>query len=249
MSTSMSAGSAARARTNPIPPAFVLASASPSRLQILRSGGVEPIVRPSGVDEDEIVSRLPADMANTDVVKELARAKARFVAEGWAEEIARESGAERMYVLGCDSMLLVGNELEGKPHTKERAWERWQALRGETAHLVTGHALAEIAIDTPGHGARTGVGRVVTESSVTAVHFGTPADADLRAYIDTEEPLECAGAFTLEALGGWFIDGIEGDPSGVIGLSLPLMRHMLERVGASVSELWSPDLIGREPDS
>lgn len=223
--------------------AFVLASASPSRLRILRAGGVEPIVRPSEVDEDAIVAGLGAGVPHRRVVEELALAKAREVAAAHAERIARETGAERVLVLGCDSMLLVGDALEGKPHTRERAWERWQVLRGRTAHLVTGHALAEIAVDAPGPGARTSVAREVVESSTTAVHFGTPSDTDLRAYIATDEALECAGAFTLEALGGWFIDGIDGDPSGVVGLSLPLVRRMLERVGARVSALWSPSLV------
>lgn len=219
---------------------FVLASASPSRLGLLRSGGISPRVIPSEVDEDQIVSQLPADMPDEQVVTELARAKAHAVASEHATDIARETGAERIYVLGCDSMLLAEGELLGKPHTVERAWERWQSLRGRSAQLISGHALAEVAIDAPGPHANTGVGRVITEWSTTTVHFGTPSDRDLRAYLETGEPLECAGAFTLEAMGAWFIDAIEGDPSGVIGVSLPLLRRMLDRVGVAVSELWGP---------
>lgn len=223
---------------------FVLASASPSRLGLLRSGGISPRVIPSAVDEDQIVSQLPADLADEQVVTELASAKAHAVAAEHATALARETGAERIYVLGCDSMLLAEGELLGKPHTVERAWERWQSIRGRSAHLITGHALAEVAIDGPGPHANTGVGRVITEWSATTVHFGTPSDRDLRAYLETGEPLECAGAFTLEAMGAWFIDAIEGDPSGVIGVSLPLLRRMLDRVGVSVSELWDPELAG-----
>lgn len=222
---------------------FVLASASPSRLGLLRSGGIEPRVIASAVDEDQIVSRLPADMPETEVVTELARAKAHAVASEHATAVARDTGAERIYVLGCDSMLLADGELLGKPHTVERAWERWQSIRGRSAQLITGHALAEVAVDGPGAGANTGVGRVITESSTTTVHFGSPSDRDLRAYLETGEPLECAGAFTLESMGAWFIDAIEGDPSGVIGVSLPLLRRMFDRVGVAVSELWRPELV------
>lgn len=220
---------------------FVLASASPSRLGLLRSGGISPRVIPSAVDEDQIVSQLPADLPGEQVVTELAGAKAQSVAEAHATALARETSAERIFVLGCDSMLLADGELLGKPHTVERAWERWQSIRGRSAQLITGHALAEVAIDGPGADANTGVGRVITESSTTTVHFGNPSDRDLRAYLETGEPLECAGAFTLESLGAWFIDAIEGDPSGVIGVSLPLLRRMLDRVGVAVSELWSPE--------
>lgn len=226
---------------------FVLASASPSRLGLLRSGGIEPRVIASAVDEDQIVSQLPADMPEEQVVTELARAKAHAVASEHATEVARETGAERIYVLGCDSMLLADGELLGKPHTVERAWERWQSIRGRSAQLITGHALAEVAVDRPGENANTGVGRVITESSTTIVHFGSPSDRDLRAYLEAGEPLECAGAFTLESMGAWFIDAIEGDPSGVIGVSLPLLRRMFDRVGVSVSELWRPELVAQAP--
>ena len=71
------------------------------------------------------------------------------------------------------------------------------------------------------------------------VRFGEPSDADIVAYAESGEPLGCAGAFTLEALGGWFIDGIDGDPSSVLGLSLPLIRRTLAEWGLDVSAFWN----------
>ena len=123
-------------------------------------------------------------------------------------------------------MLLLDGELQGKPYTVEETVHRWQAQRGKVAHLVTGHCVMYR-------------GEVVTEAATTAVHFGDVSDADIRAYAKTNEPLLCAGAFTLEAMGGWFIDKIEGDPSSVIGLSLPVVRRSMEHFGLRVSDFWN----------
>lgn len=213
---------------------LVLASASPSRLGLLRAAGIAPVVQPSAVDEDAVVAQLPADLPHGQIVQELARAKAADVAARHGSRIAQETGAERLLVVGCDSMLLHRDELLGKPYTVDRAWERWQALRGQTATLITGHHVLEVAGESV---------REVGDTSTTQVGFGSPADEDLRAYLDTGEPLECAGAFTLEALGGWFIDGIDGDPSGVIGISLPLLRRLLDQLDVRVSRLWQRELI------
>ena len=95
---------------------------------------------------------------------------------------------------------------------------------------------------------RDGTDLVVThrgaDTSDTTVHFGAPSDADLDVYLRTGEPLECAGAFTIESLGGWFIDRIEGDPSSVIGLSLPLLRRLLAGADLHAHHLWRPGLVG-----
>lgn len=162
---------------------------------------------------------------------------------------ARAAGATSLVVVGCDSMLLVDGQLEGKPHTYERAMERWRRMRGRHGVLLTGHAMLVADL---GGGAAPGVGDdddgvvVVTytgaDTSDTTVHFGAPSDADLDVYLRTGEPLECAGAFTIESLGGWFIDRIDGDPSSVIGLSLPLLRRLLEDAGMHAHSLWRPEL-------
>lgn len=194
---------------------IVLASSSASRLSILRSAAVEPLIHPADVDEDAII----ADSTNLDpaaIVTRLAEAKADAVAERYPEDV----------VIGGDSMLLLDGQLQGKPHTVDKAIERWQQQRGKKAVLITGHCII-------------GPSGRHTEASSTTVYFADATDADIEAYAHTGEPLPCAGAFTLEAIGGWFIDRIEGDPSSVIGLSLPVVRRALYALGYNVSDFWN----------
>lgn len=201
---------------------FVLASSSPSRLSVLRSAGIEPeIIRPD-TDEDAIIDRL-GDAAPAEVVAALAEAKAGDVVVPVSEDLA--------VVVACDSMLLLDGSLSGKPHTVDACIRRWEKQRGREARLITGHAVRVVEGGVVKH--------EVTETISTTVHFGMPSDADIHAYAETGEPLGCAGAFTLEALGGWFIDGIDGDPSSVLGLSLPLIRRTLSDWGLDVSSFWN----------
>ncbi|WP_063128029.1 Maf family protein [Nocardia fusca] len=206
---------------------LVLASASPARRSVLRAAGIEPLVRVSDVDEDAVAAALPADTGPREVVVELARAKARAV----ASTLADDAPDPDLVVVGCDSMLLIDGALQGKPHTPEVALARWQAMAGHFADLVTGHCVLRV---------RDGV--VTAEAidcSATTVHFGKPDPAELDAYIATGEPLQVAGAFTLDGLGGWFVDRIDGDPSSVVGIGLPLLRRLLQEVGVGVAQLWA----------
>lgn len=191
---------------------IVLASQSPSRASILRGAGVEPVLRPTDVDEEAIRAEL-GDASPHRVVAQLARAKAHAVE------------APRDVIIGGDSMLFLDGQLQGKPHTVDNTIARWHAQAGKTAELLTGHCV------------RFGDDEMV-ETTSTTVHFAAASEADIRAYAESGEPLKCAGAFTLEALGGWFIDRIEGDPSSVIGLSLPVVRQALYSFGLSVSQFW-----------
>lgn len=201
---------------------FVLASSSPSRLSVLRSAGIEPEIIPPDTDEDAIIDRL-GDAAPAEVVAALAEAKACDVVVPVSEDLA--------VVVACDSMLLLDGSLSGKPHTVDECIRRWEKQRGREARLITGHAVRVVEGGVVKH--------EVTETISTTVHFGMPSDADIHAYAETGEPLGCAGAFTLEALGGWFIDGIDGDPSSVLGLSLPLIRRTLSDWGLDVSSFWN----------
>ncbi|TQM28543.1 nucleoside triphosphate pyrophosphatase [Nocardia bhagyanarayanae] len=203
---------------------LVLASASPARREVLRSAGIDPVVRVSDVDEDAVAAALPAETTPQAVVVELARAKAVAVAS-----VVPEYAADCV-VVGCDSMLLVDGVLQGKPHTPEVARARWAEMAGRSADLITGHCVLRL-VD----------GEIVAESvdcSSTTVHFAKPEPDELDAYIATGEPLQVAGAFTLDGLGGWFVDRIEGDPSSVIGIGLPLLRRLLGDVGVAVAQLW-----------
>ncbi|MEV0033806.1 nucleoside triphosphate pyrophosphatase [Nocardia sp. NPDC050793] len=203
---------------------LILASASPARREVLRSAGIDPVVRVSDVDEDAVAAALPADTAPQIVVVELARAKAAAVAATIPEFAAD------CVVVGCDSMLLVDGVLQGKPHTPEVARARWADMAGRSADLITGHCVL-----------RMRDGEIVADAvdcSATTVHFAKPEPDELDAYIATGEPLQVAGAFTLDGLGGWFVDRIDGDPSSVIGIGLPLLRRLLGDVGVGIAQLW-----------
>jgi septum formation protein len=182
------------------------------------------VVRVSGIDEDAIQAELGPVPAEK-VVTELAKAKAAVVVDGVAGEFPDA------VVIGCDSMLSLGDELLGKPHTAEVARQRWREMRGRTGHLLTGHAVFRVVggqvID------------VATGTETTAVHFSSPTDAEIDAYVATGEPLSVAGAFTIDRLGGWFVDGVSGNSSSVVGISLPLTRKLLADVGISVADLWA----------
>ena len=191
---------------------FVLASASPARLRLLRQVGIEPEIVVSGVDES-LVSGPPYDVALT-----LAVRKAQAVAPAYDDAL----------VLGCDSVLELDGEALGKPVDAADAVARWQRMRGRKGVLHTGHCL----IDT-----RTG--RDAAEVSSTTVHFADLTDDEIDDYVATGEPLQVAGAFTIDGLGGPYVDAVEGDPHTVIGLSLPLLRQMLRDLGIRMTSLTS----------
>lgn len=204
----------------------VLASASSGRLAVLRAAGVEPVVLMSGVDEDAVREAHTGDVPHC-VIEALAEAKADAVAR---EHAAHPALADAVVISG-DSMLLLGGELQGKPHTRAEALRRWETQMGGTGELITGHTVL-----------RTAGGQVVasaTGSSSTLVTMGRPTARELDAYLDSGEPLEVAGAFTIDGLGGWFVERIDGDPSCVVGLALPLVRRLLAEVGVTVTDLWN----------
>jgi septum formation protein len=203
---------------------LVLASASPGRLAVLRGAGIDPVVRVSGVDEDALAATL-TDATPAELVTALAWAKADAV----AADIATEH--PDAVIVGCDSMLHFGGELVGKPGCADTALRHWQAMAGGTGELITGHAL--IRLD---QGMRTAT---ASGAQTTVIRLSTPSLAEIEAYVGTGEPLRVAGGFTLDGRGGWFVDGIEGDPSSVIGISLPLTRRLLAEIGVPVVSLWS----------
>lgn len=203
---------------------MVLGSASPGRLKVLRQAGIEPLVVVSGVDEDAVVAKLGPNADATEVTTALATAKARRVVDLLEPSISADC-----VVIGCDSMLEVDGRLVGKPGSSEDARSQWHSMGGRSGRLHTGHCLLRLDRGT--------VTECQAESATTTVHFANPTAADLDAYIASGEPLRVAGGFTIDGLGGWFVDGIEGDPSNVIGLSLPLTRRLLARLGLSLTEI------------
>jgi septum formation protein len=193
---------------------LVLASASPARLGLLQQAGFDPRVVVSGVDEDAISAPTPTDLA-------------RLLAEAKAAAVSGHLPFDAL-VIGCDSVLDLGDgQALGKPRDADEAFDRWQMMRGRSGELRTGHCL----IDTV-------TGKRVSQTASTTVRFGMPDDEEIEAYIATGEPLAVAGAFTLDGRSAPFIDGIEGDPGNVIGLSLPLLRRLLAELGYRVTDFW-----------
>ena len=189
---------------------IILASASPSRLRLLESVGITPSILVSGVDEDasEFESLSPAEL-----VIALAILKAHTV---------KGKAPVNSLVIGCDSTFEFEGKSLGKPVTKTKAIERCKQLSGKTGYLHTGHCLIDL---------RQGI--ELSERSTAKVQFAQMTDAEIIDYVDSDEPLNVAGGFTLDGLSAPFITKIEGDPSGIIGLSLPLLRKMIISLGYS----------------
>ncbi|MGH3275376.1 MAG: Maf family protein [Streptosporangiaceae bacterium] len=198
---------------------LILASASPARLQLLQSAGLVPEVIVSGLDESGITRETPRELTLA-----LAAAKASVVA-----------GQVRSgLVIGCDSLLevtsvprLAGRGL-GKPESAEQAMALWRDLAGQTGILWTGHCVRDASSGASACGA-----------GATEVRFGNPSESEMAAYVASGEPLRVAGGFTIDGLGGWFIDEIRGDHGTVLGISLPLLRGLFAKLGVSVTDLWS----------
>lgn len=230
---------------------LVLASASTARLKTLRAAGIDPLVQVSTIDEDEVQAKLPAKSSPPQVVQALAQAKAQAVA---AELLANYSDqnqtspsapstleaktffaphplGEQLLVLGCDSMLLNQGKLLGKPHTIAVARQNIQALSEAKPTLYTGHCLLKLQ-------AGKVVGKAVGHSAAK-IHFSKLTAAEIEAYLQTGEPLEVAGSFTIDGLGGAFIEGIEGDYHGIVGLSLPLVRKLARGLEVFWPDLWT----------
>lgn len=209
---------------------LVLASASPARRKVLQGAGLRPVVQVSHVDEDTLLTKLRARGADPAAqVLALAQAKARAVAGEL--ETSRCPGEDTL-VVGCDSMLEFHGEVLGKPHDPEVALARVRALSGDSGVLHTGHWVMRLRREAAEPVAE--VGR--TESTV--VHFAQFSEAEVRAYVASGEPLEVAGSFTIDGLGGAFISGIEGDPHNVIGISLPLLRKLAGELEIFWPSLW-----------
>jgi septum formation protein len=206
----------------------VLASASPARLSTLRAAGVDPVVRVSSVNEAGLLARLGITDAE-QVPLLLARAKAEDVGS------TPDSGSLGSFVLGCDSVLDLDGVALGKPTDAPDAVRVWRQLRGRSGLLRTGHWLIDLRPATAG-GTRGAVGA----TSVATVHFADVTDDEIRAYVDTAEPLQVAGGFTIDGLGGAFIAGIEGDHHGVVGVSLPLLRELFGQFDVPWTALWRP---------
>lgn len=200
---------------------LILASASPARRFLLESAGLSPEVVVSHVPEDGF-DHLPPARA----VAELATRKGRAVAAR-LEAGTGPDGAGAL-VVACDSLLEFGGEAWGKAASGEEVVSRWKRLRGSLGLLHTGHFLLD-----------TSSGADAVETDTAVVHFGRPSDAEIAAYASTPESLQVAGPFTLEGRSAPWIDSIEGNYGTITGISLPVLRRMLARLGIDLLDLWA----------
>jgi septum formation protein len=204
---------------------LVLASSSPARFSLLKAAGINPEVVVPTADEQALSDEFKASNPNcttSQLVQYLADAKAQSVVSD-----PKTFGA---LVLGGDSALEFQGAALGKPHLAEVAIERWKQLRGNYGVLHSGHCLID--------NREPASAKVVSKTSSTKVYFADITDTEIEAYVATGEPLKVAGAFTIDGIGGAFIDRIEGDAHTVVGLSLGVLRELTRELGVEYTSLW-----------
>ncbi len=199
---------------------------------LLRQAGIEPLTRAPQVDEDAVIAAIEAHEGRTLSPQEhvllLARRKAADVAATLSAEEPDFDGI----VIGGDSMFELDGEILGKPYEPDVATARWRAMRGKTGLLHSGHSVFRLA-----PGAEPNEAHAVAEASVTFAADVT--DVEIDAYVASGEPLQVAGAFTVDSLGGAFIERVEGDPSTVVGMSLSTLRRLAGELGVGWTDLWT----------
>ena len=195
---------------------LVLASTSPARKKLLTEAGIKFETIAPGVDEDLLVSQQKPDSAE-ELTRILAEAKASAVANQF----------ENSLVLGCDSALEFDGQILGKPYLPEVAIDRWRSMRGKSGYLYSGHHLIDTATN-----------QGISAVSKTQVSFAMLSDQEIIKYVETGEPLNVAGAFTIDGLGGAFVERISGDYHTVVGLSLVELRKLVIALGHDYQSLW-----------
>jgi septum formation protein len=249
-----------------MPTRLYLASTSPARRSLLAQSGIEPVLVSPGVDEEAAAAaeteRLGRALTGPELVALLAVAKARAVA-GPTDAPGSVAG-ERIdgVVFGGDSAFEVDGTLYGKPHDPAVARARWrQMLAAGGGTLWSGHAVIDRRADGdrnpdwrdgagPHRPSRpssvtTGITRpapdtVVAVDSAVLTFASDMTSDEIDAYVATGEPLEVAGAFTIDGRAAAYITRIDGSPSAVVGLSLPMLRAMLlEGFGIPWHDLWN----------
>ncbi|NUL43950.1 septum formation inhibitor Maf [Cellulosimicrobium funkei] len=219
----------ARTETSAPVPRLVLASASPARARILESAGLPFTVMVSDVDEDAIAAAHPL-ASPAETAQLLARAK--------SEDVAGHPEAAGALVIGCDSVFELDGVAYGKPWEPGVAMERWRAQSGRTGELHTGHWVVDNR-DITGREDGAPLARPASGAlSSAVVRFADVSEEEIAAYVATGEPLQCAGAFTIDGRGAAFVAAVEGDPNAVIGLSVSTLRSLMAEFGVSLAALW-----------
>jgi len=210
----------------------ILASASPARLQLLHNAGLAPEVHVSHVDEENIQSKHP-NITPAELAQLLAQLKCEEVARQ-RTQLSDGEIATGEIIIGCDSVFEHEGKAYGKPETADIARERWKSMMNSTGTLHTGHYL--IYIDEVGQQS------AASATTSTDVTLGNLTETEVEAYLASGEPFNVAGGFTLDALGSAFVEGVQGDPSNVIGISLPTTRRLVTQLGLTWTDLWHQTL-------
>ena len=194
---------------------LLLASTSPARKKLLTEAGIAFEALSPGVDEEALVEQLAPKSAE-ELTLLLAKAKAEAVL----------GKTDLPLILGCDSALEFDGEIYGKPLLAEVAMDRWRQMRGKSGRLLSGHHLIDAA------------GQSAFLCTKTVVHFANLSDAEIEKYVATGEPLNVAGAFTIDSIGGSYVERIEGDYHTVVGLSLVALRKLMAELGHNYQDFW-----------
>ena len=196
---------------------------------LLRQAGIEPVTMAPDVDEEAVIARTQAAQGRRLDADEHVLLLARLKAADVAARVAGD-GFEGI-VIGGDSMFEIDGEILGKPYTAQADTQRWRRMRGRTGMLHSGHSVIRVS------GGSSAEAHAVAAASVGFAADVT--DAEIDAYVASGEPLHVAGAFTIDSLGGAFIDRVEGDPSTVVGMSLSTVRRLTAELGVTWTDLWN----------
>lgn len=183
---------------------IILASASPRRQELLRQVGCEFTVIVSDIIEDNNQNCSPAELAMS-----LAKAKAM--------DVAAKADAEDV-VIGADTIVVLGEQVYGKPADADDARRMLKELSGREHHVITGITVVQ------GDNVWTGF-------ALTVVNIAELSAEDIECYIATGEPMDKAGAYAIQGMGALLVKGISGCYSNVVGLPLFTLAEMLKKAG------------------
>ena len=193
---------------------LILASASQSRKKLLENCQIEFLQISSNFDESSIKEEDISNLALT-----LSLQKARSIWLNIQEtDLPKDFNHSSIEILGCDSIFEFNGTAFGKPRDKEEAFDRWKRMSGEFGFLHTGHTLLISTFDSTSKVLK--VTKEIKETVISKVCFSRLQDEEIKSYVDSLEPLYCAGGFALEGKGGKYIERIDGCFSNVMGLSL-----------------------------
>ena len=200
---------------------LILASASQSRKKLLENCQIQFFQISSDFDESLIKDKKISNLA-----LELSFQKAASISRNFKKDsLPKNINFNSLEILGCDSIFEFKGKAFGKPLNKEEAFSRWCEMNGNFGHLHTGHTLLIGNLDSNSNNIK--IVKIIKKTVSSKVYFSKLEDSEIKRYVESLEPLYCAGGFALEGRGGKYIEKIEGCFSNVMGLSLPWLRKAL----------------------